>query len=967
MGTIFSHKKGEKPTAAQITQNDLFVNVADGIQYAKGRDNKIKVIGKAGTTQADTVDLSKIKITSGADGQSVFKSIVFARWDEAVEGYPITIPTGGTYNSPIPTSIDPEWSDGVPTGTAPIYMSTRVFTEDGKSPQQSVWTDPELSSAIGDGTKVQFSPNGITDELDPDYDWHDVAEIDDNYMRSCTSVDGGVTWVCDGVTLIKGESGAGAYTAFIYSDSSSTPTGGSYDGTDFTPPSGWENDPASVSADVKYMSTSQWVEDTPGVWSIVGTWSTPAQWNGVDGVSGVTGKIEQLDGAVVYIYNPNTGDWSNTDTTTKLDFTFTRNGVDVCRDSVTVSRSNDTDGTFSYFNSTHADGNLSAMGVSYTGAGTNTFNITGTYGGFSMSQAFSSFWEGEAGTDGTNGEDGVRAETVYLYRRTTTDTAPSKPSTDETYTFSTHTLTSVSGWEQEPQSSIYGEYLWLTIATASADASVDTDNILKEEWSDPAYLNKDGIDGYNAATLTLYSRYSSGVPHKPTTETTYTFSTASWDAPSNTYGWQKTIPATDGNPLYIINATAFSDTDTDTIAGSEWSDPVIGVKDGEDGSPGDVGDRGSAIVYIDGTTWPSNPESYFPDGVAIENDVLSVSGDATHAPITKRYNGSSWDAMALFVHGDALVTGTVYANKLDTVSIQTDIVQTSELNADKITAGALTSTDGTSTIIDLDAGTVTLADGGLTYDSSNGLVIEGKITGSYGYFNQSDDEGGGFFTNLFCETSADNIVGYFRSNITSDTTRDTVVIRSDHTNGLDVRVGLSGNSAASTALKVANYNGHTGSLALDVIGDSEMTGDLVVTGTITNFTGGHRFVMTDAPSIGDIMIITNMTSYSMSDVLGDGSVCNISQDKRVFGVFNGNTKGNLGYVNALGDGMINVCDANGDIENGDYICSSDVAGKGMRQHDDLLHNYTVAKALEDVVWDDESGTEKLIACTYHAA
>lgn len=81
-------------------------------------------------------------------------------------------------------------------------------------------------------------------------------------------------------------------------------------------------------------------------------------------------------------------------------------------------------------------------------------------------------------------------------------------------------------------------------------------------------------------------------------------------------------------------------------------------------------------------------------------------------------------------------------------------------------------------------------------------------------------------------------------------------------------------------------------------------------------------------------------------------------------------------VNALGEGGINVCEANGDILNGDYITSSDIPGKGMKQDDDILHNYTVAKALEDVIWADQVVGEagvfmfnnvkcKMIACTYH--
>ncbi len=81
-------------------------------------------------------------------------------------------------------------------------------------------------------------------------------------------------------------------------------------------------------------------------------------------------------------------------------------------------------------------------------------------------------------------------------------------------------------------------------------------------------------------------------------------------------------------------------------------------------------------------------------------------------------------------------------------------------------------------------------------------------------------------------------------------------------------------------------------------------------------------------------------------------------------------------INSVGEGGINVCDAGGDIEIGDYLCSSSVSGKAMKQDDDILHNYTVAKAMQDVVWENEvvgkngcyekNGHKwKMIGCTYH--
>ena len=83
-------------------------------------------------------------------------------------------------------------------------------------------------------------------------------------------------------------------------------------------------------------------------------------------------------------------------------------------------------------------------------------------------------------------------------------------------------------------------------------------------------------------------------------------------------------------------------------------------------------------------------------------------------------------------------------------------------------------------------------------------------------------------------------------------------------------------------------------------------------------------------------------------------------------------------INSVGEGAIMVCNINGDIENGDYITTSAIEGLGMKQDDDLLHNYTAAKAVMDCDFSSNSNyvlgsivhngvTYKtaLIGCTYH--
>ena len=104
------------------------------------------------------------------------------------------------------------------------------------------------------------------------------------------------------------------------------------------------------------------------------------------------------------------------------------------------------------------------------------------------------------------------------------------------------------------------------------------------------------------------------------------------------------------------------------------------------------------------------------------------------------------------------------------------------------------------------------------------------------------------------------------------------------------------------------------------------------------------------------------------------------KDKRVFGVLgapkrNTNNPNRL-IVNSIGEGAICVANTNGNIENGDYLQSSDLLGYGEKQDDDLLHNYTIAKATIDCNFELDSPYYQcheiengvrvaFIACTYH--
>lgn len=87
--------------------------------------------------------------------------------------------------------------------------------------------------------------------------------------------------------------------------------------------------------------------------------------------------------------------------------------------------------------------------------------------------------------------------------------------------------------------------------------------------------------------------------------------------------------------------------------------------------------------------------------------------------------------------------------------------------------------------------------------------------------------------------------------------------------------------------------------------------------------------------------------------------CKISDsenDKNVYGVFSSYDSNGDIMTHSLGVGIIRVV---GPIENGDLITSSSIPGVGMKQADDVIRSYTVAKARQSWAGVGES----TIACT----
>ena len=127
-------------------------------------------------------------------------------------------------------------------------------------------------------------------------------------------------------------------------------------------------------------------------------------------------------------------------------------------------------------------------------------------------------------------------------------------------------------------------------------------------------------------------------------------------------------------------------------------------------------------------------------------------------------------------------------------------------------------------------------------------------------------------------------------------------------------------------------------------------------------------------------ILYDKEGITIEDALPQIELSRKKKDKRVFGVMGSAKRGNSReerlIINSVGEGAIWVCNSNGNIENGDYVTSSDYLGYGEKQDDDLLHNYTVAKATMncDFILDspyynclelNDNIKIAFIACTYH--
>lgn len=258
------------------------------------------------------------------------------------------------------------------------------------------------------------------------------------------------------------------------------------------------------------------------------------------------------------------------------------------------------------------------------------------------------------------GPAGYSNATLTLFKRlaSNAEETEKKPSGELIYDFANKNFTvntNLNGWSlTEPATGTdpcYAIY-------AHASSNTGTDKISDDEWTDPIIIEgTNGTNGINTATVFLYQRANT-IPNKPGT-LTYIFSSGT--IKETLSDWSQTIPAADGKPCYFVQAVAASSGVSDTI--SNWSNPVIYTKDGENGTSSTAAVEEYPIYYA-GSTPPSLPttpgnqsdpsslnnwqktkptlqNTYIWRSIAVRTKIVIKDGEGK---ITTTYSWGAWSA-----------------------------------------------------------------------------------------------------------------------------------------------------------------------------------------------------------------------------------------------------------------------------------------------------------------------------------
>lgn len=143
------------------------------------------------------------------DASDSLTQFVFKR----VNADSVAAPKGGSYSSPLPDG----WSDGVPAGSAKLWMSSRRFTSNGKN-QDDAWSTPrpmtdtaDFDVCFHDAVSGDDAPSAPPSDMHPtqtgmsgNNGWYDDGKTSSEWMAMATCSNG--VWSDWSIVKIVGES-----------------------------------------------------------------------------------------------------------------------------------------------------------------------------------------------------------------------------------------------------------------------------------------------------------------------------------------------------------------------------------------------------------------------------------------------------------------------------------------------------------------------------------------------------------------------------------------------------------------------------------------------------------------------------------------------------------------------------------------------------------------------------------------
>lgn len=121
---------GNNQTSSVVTPTGITLAVGDNVIDNNGDVYTVRVIGP--TTFAVIQDA--VQTIRGIDTK---RGVVYMRSNNDAS---VKTPTGGSYDNPVPT--ESTWNTEIPDGSVKLWVSTRMFTSNGKN-QEEAWSTPK--------------------------------------------------------------------------------------------------------------------------------------------------------------------------------------------------------------------------------------------------------------------------------------------------------------------------------------------------------------------------------------------------------------------------------------------------------------------------------------------------------------------------------------------------------------------------------------------------------------------------------------------------------------------------------------------------------------------------------------------------------------------------------------------------------------------------------------------------------